>query len=102
LLYFHFGIFDDEEDVMFATKSYMFSIGTITIPTHTKLVFKPVCTLDILMAKPILKQPIVPIDVLTVKIAIPRDIVKQHLPKAFFHLEIGKMIVDEMPTQERI
>ncbi len=30
---FHFGIFYKEEDLMFATKPRLFSIGTIVIPT---------------------------------------------------------------------
>jgi hypothetical protein len=30
---FHSGIFDEEEDLMFATKQGLFSIGTIAIPT---------------------------------------------------------------------
>jgi hypothetical protein len=32
------------------------------------------------------------------KLVIPFDIVKQHLPKTFFHLEVGEMIVDETPA----
>ncbi len=47
---FHYGISDDEEDVMFATKLDMHSIGTITIPTHTKHVPKLVCIPDTIMA----------------------------------------------------
>ncbi len=50
---FHFGISDEEEDVMFATKLYFFSIGTIVMPTHTELVPKPICILDISIIKPI-------------------------------------------------
>ncbi len=92
---FHFGIFDDEEDVMFATKLDMRSIRTITIPTHTKHVPKLVCILDTIMAELILKQLVVPINVLAVKLVIPPNIVKQNLPKTFFHLEVGEMIVDE-------
>ncbi len=102
MLYFHFGISDDEEDVMVATKSNMFSIGIIRIPTHIELVSKVVCIPNIIMAKPILNQLIVPVDVLAVKLVIPPDIVKQHLPKAFFHLEVGEMIVDERLARERI
>jgi len=30
---FHFGIFDEKEDVMFATKPILFSIRTIVVPT---------------------------------------------------------------------
>ncbi len=39
---------------------------------------------------------------LVVKLVIPPDIVKQHLLKTFFHLEVGKMIVDETPTWEQV
>ncbi len=55
---FHSKISDDEEDVIFATKSNMFSIRTIAIPIHIEHVPKPVCIPNIIMAKPILK-PIV-------------------------------------------
>jgi hypothetical protein len=51
---------------MFATKLDMFSIGTITVPTHTEPIPKHVLP-NIIVAKPILKQPIIPIDVLVVK-----------------------------------
>jgi len=30
---FHFGIFDEEEDIMFVTKPWLFSIGTKVVPT---------------------------------------------------------------------
>ncbi len=40
--------------------------------------------------------------VLAIKLPIPLNIVKQHLLETFFHLEVGKMIIDETPTQERI
>jgi hypothetical protein len=36
----HFGILDEEEDMMFATKSNLFSIRTIVVPTHTKPISK--------------------------------------------------------------
>jgi hypothetical protein len=52
---------------MFATKLDMFSIEIITIPTHTEPIPKPIYIPNIIMAKPILKQPIIPIDVLVVK-----------------------------------
>jgi hypothetical protein len=35
-----------------------------------------------------------------VKLVIPLDIVKQNLPKTFFHPEVGEMIVDETFTWE--
>jgi hypothetical protein len=34
---FHYGIFDEEEDLMFATKPRLFSIGTIVVPTSVWL-----------------------------------------------------------------
>jgi len=34
---FHFGIFDEEKDLMFAIYSKLFSIGTIVVPTLIKL-----------------------------------------------------------------
>jgi hypothetical protein len=97
---FQSGISDDEKDVMFATELDMFSIRTITIPTHTKHVPKLVYIPDIIMAEPILKQHVVAIDVLVVKLAVPLDIVKQHLSKVFFHPKVGKTIVDETPVRE--
>ncbi len=33
---FHFGISDEKKDVMFAIELDLISIGTITIPNHTK------------------------------------------------------------------
>jgi hypothetical protein len=95
---FHSGIFDDEMDVMFATKLNLFSIITIVVTTHTEPIPKPICILDIIMAKPILKQHVIPLNVLNVKLIIPLDIVKQHLLETFFHLEVGEMVVDETPT----
>jgi hypothetical protein len=80
----------------------MLSIGTITILTNTKHVPKPVYILDIIMEKPILKQHVVPIDVLVVKLVIPPGFIKQHLPSTFFLLEVGEMIVDETLAWEQI
>jgi len=54
------------------------------------------------MVEPILKQHVVPIDVLVVKLVIPPDFIKQNLPSTFFHLEVGEMIVDETPAWEQI
>jgi hypothetical protein len=53
---FHFGIADEEEDVMFATKLELFSIGTIVVPTHTKSIFKSTCILDISIIEQVPKQ----------------------------------------------
>jgi hypothetical protein len=35
---FHLEIFNEKEDMMFAIELDLFKIGTITVPTHTKLV----------------------------------------------------------------
>jgi hypothetical protein len=85
---------------MFAIELDLFSIQIITLPIHIELILKPVCILNIIMAKPILKQPIVPIDVLAMKLAIPPDTIKQHLFETFLHPEVGEMIVNETPTHE--
>jgi hypothetical protein len=53
---------------MFTTKLDLFSIATIVVPTHTKHFPKMVYIPDIIMAKQILKQHVVPIDVLDVKL----------------------------------
>jgi hypothetical protein len=52
---FHYGILDEKEDVMFATKLNFYSIGTITIPTHTELIFKSTCIPNFSIAKLVLK-----------------------------------------------
>jgi hypothetical protein len=87
---------------MFATKLNLFSIRTIPISVHIELILKPVCIPNIIMVDPILKQLVVPVNVLAMKLVIPPDNVKQHLPKIYFHPEVRKMIVDETPTKERI
>jgi hypothetical protein len=98
---FHFGILDEKEDMMFATKLNLFSIRTIAIYIHTKLIFKLVYIHNFSIIESVPKQPIEPMFcVLVVNLAIPFDIIKQHLPKTFFHLEVGKMIIDETPAQE--
>jgi hypothetical protein len=75
---------------MFTTKLDLFSIGTVIVLTHTKLIPKPVYILDIIMVEPI--------DVLTMKLGIPLDIIKRHLHETFFHPKVRKIIVDETPT----
>jgi CBS domain containing-hemolysin-like protein len=60
---FHSTISYDEEDVMFAIKLNLFSIGTIIVPIHIELVPKPICIPNIVMAEPILKQVAKPISV---------------------------------------
>jgi hypothetical protein len=85
---------------MFAIELVMFSIGTIVVPTHIEFVLKPVCIPNIIMVEPILKQHVIPIDVLAMKLCIPSDIVKQHLAKIVFHPEVREMIVSEPLAQE--
>ncbi len=107
---FHFRISNKEEDLMFATNSGVFSIGTIVVCTsiwsnqhvklitltclnlvehvikHVELMFKPHVSSNI---------PIKPIYVQHVKIVIPFNTFQQHLPKTFFQLEVGKMEIDK-------
>jgi hypothetical protein len=84
-----------DEDVMFAIKLDLFSIGTIVVPTHVEPVSKIIYIQDLNIAKLVPKQPIQLICVLVVTLAIPPNIIKQHLLETFFHLEIGEMIIDE-------
>jgi hypothetical protein len=88
-------IFDEEEDVMFAIELDLFSIGTMIIPTHIEHVPKPIYIPYIVIIEPIPKQLVKLVGVLVVKLAIPPNIVQQHLHETFFHLEVRKMIFDE-------
>jgi hypothetical protein len=100
---FHSRILDEEEDMMFATKLKLFSIRTMVVPTHIKLVLKPIYIPNFNIIESVAKQPIGPmLCVLVVNLAIPLDIVKQHLPKTFFHPKVGEMIIDETLVQERV
>jgi hypothetical protein len=76
----------------------MVLIETIVVPTHTEPIPKPACILDIGTTKPVQKQPVKTIGILAVKLAMPLDIIKQHLLETFFHPKVGEMIVDETPT----
>ncbi len=78
---FHSRILDEKEDVMFATKLDLFSIGTIEVPTHTEVVSKPIHTPNLSITNPIPKQIVESICVLI----IPPNTIKQHLPKNNFH-----------------
>ncbi len=80
---------------MFAIELYMFSIGTISVCTHTKPIHTIECIPHIVTIELVLKQPIKPVGVLAMKLTIPPNIIKQHLPETFFHQEVGEMIVDE-------
>jgi hypothetical protein len=91
---FHFGILNDKKDVMFAMKLGLFSIGTIVIPTHIELVFKLAYILHSSITKPFTKQHVELICVLVINLTIPPNIVKQHLPKTFFHPKVREMIID--------
>jgi hypothetical protein len=53
---FHCRIYDDEEDVMFAMELDMFSIGTITIPTHIEPIPTTYFIPNIVIAKLVLKH----------------------------------------------
>jgi hypothetical protein len=111
---FHFGIFDEEEDLMFATKLGLFSIGTIIVPTlilldqlvklitstSLNLVSHVTKLVEHVSEPPVLSNvPIKLVHVHPIKIAIPPDTFQQHLLKTFFQLEVGEMDIDETPTQ---
>jgi hypothetical protein len=87
---------------MFATKLDLFLIGTIEVPTHIELVSKPIHIPYLNITKLVPKQHVELICVLTINLVIPLDIVKQHPPKIFFHLEVGEMIINETPIQEQV
>jgi hypothetical protein len=97
---FHSRIYDEKKDVMFAIELDLFSIGTMTIPTHIKHVAKPIYIPYIVIIELIPKQFVKSIGVLVVKLVMPPNIVQQHLPKTFFCLEVRKMIFDETPAQK--
>jgi hypothetical protein len=114
---FHFGIFNKEEDLMFATKPRLFSIGTIVVPTL-------VCSnqpvkLITLVGFNLVEQVIVHVELvskslvlsnihvkllftLLVHITIPLDTFQQHLLEMFFQHEIGKMEIDKRPSQTKV
>jgi hypothetical protein len=77
---------------MFATKLDLFSIITIIIPTHIKLVFKLVDILDFSIAELVPKQHVELICILTVDLTIPPDIVKQHLLQCSMDEDLRFMI----------
>jgi hypothetical protein len=85
---------------MFAIELYLFLIGTIAVPTHTEPIPTTNYIPNTIIAELIIKQPIKSVGVLTMKLTIPPNIVKQHLLETFFHLEVGEMIVDETPIRE--
>ncbi len=80
---------------MFTIKLNLFSIGTIEIPTHIELISKPVHILVLSIVELVSKQLVESVCVLAINLSIPLDIVEQHLPETFFHLEVGEMIIDE-------
>ncbi len=101
---FHYGIFDEYEDLIFATKLGLFSIGTVVVPTsiwsnqHVKLI--TLTCLNIVEQVYVLVElvfvllvsfdiPIEPISILHVKITIPPDTFKQHLLETFFQPKVG-------------
>jgi hypothetical protein len=87
---------------MFCHKLDLFSIGTIEVPTHTKLISKPIYILYLNTTKPIPKPPIELVCVILVNLDIPPDNVKQHLFETFFHPKVGEMIINETLAQAQI
>jgi hypothetical protein len=80
---FHFGLLNDKKDVMFATEVGLFSIGTIIIPIHTKVVSTLACILHTSITNLVPKQHVELIRVLVINLTIPLNIIKQHLPRPF-------------------
>jgi hypothetical protein len=79
---------------MFTTKLILFSIRTITVPTHTKSISKLMYIPNFSIIESVPKQLIEPmLSILYVNLTIPLDTIKQHLPKIFFHLEVKEMII---------
>jgi hypothetical protein len=75
----------------------LFSIGTIVIPKIIQ--YKPISKLnqriDVGMVEKVFEPHVEQVCVLLVNLVIPLDIVKQHLLRTLFQLEIGEMFIDE-------
>jgi hypothetical protein len=114
---FHFGISNKEEDLIFATKPGLFSIGTIVVLTFVwsnqpaKLITLTCLNsieyvyvhVELMSILPIsFNIHVKPIFVLPIKINIPLHTFKQHLLKSFFQLEVEEMEIDETPTHIRV
>jgi hypothetical protein len=86
--------------VMFTIKTNMFYVGTVIESTRIELVSKWICIPNFSITKPIPKhvELICILIVNLINLVIPPDTIKQHLPKTFFHLEVGEMIIDETLT----
>jgi hypothetical protein len=91
-------VYQMEEDVMFVIELDLFLIGTIKVPTHTKLILKLVYILDFSIEEFVPKQHVELVCVLFGNLATPPNIVRQHLLKNFFHPKVGKMIISETPA----
>jgi hypothetical protein len=87
---------------MFATKLDLFSIETIIVATHTKHVPTLIYIPNLGIVELVQNQPIQLVDVLTVKLTTPLNIVKQHLFEKNFHVEVKEIIVDETLARERV
>lgn len=66
---------------MFITKLYLFLVGTIDIPIHTKLITKPIFIPNLSIVELVIKQRVELVRVLVINLVIPPNIIKQHLPK---------------------
>lgn len=99
---FHFGISDEVGDLMFATKSKLFSIGTVGIPKLAKLKqpISPFSSTGLGIIEQIPNVPIEPIFVLPIQIFIPHDTFKQHVLETFFQHKIGEIIINETSACE--
>jgi hypothetical protein len=75
----------------------LFSIGTIVIPKtiQSKPISKLNQRIDVGMVEKVFEPHVEQVCVLLVNLVIPFDIVKQHLLRTLFQLEIGEMCIDE-------
>jgi hypothetical protein len=73
---FHYGISNEEEDLMFATKLDLFSIGTIEVSIHIELISKPIHIIDLSIVKSVPKELVELVCVLVVNLVTLPDIVK--------------------------
>jgi hypothetical protein len=113
----HSRISNKEDDLMFAIKLGLFSIGTIVVPTsvwsnqHVKLITSTSLNLIkhvIKHVEPMFEPPI-SFDIFVklvlvrlVKITIPPDSFQQHLLETFFQLEVREMEIDETHARIRV
>jgi hypothetical protein len=83
---FHYGIFDEKRDLMFAIEPKLFSIGTIILPKPIRLEYAVISipSIDIRLVEQVLDVHVQQISLLLIQITILHDAFKEHLPQTFF------------------